>query len=135
MASETTALEAHERECAIRYENIEKRLEAGSKRFDKLEIMLNKDEKARGLLAKAYLVDAIESSKHHVVIQTKLKDSKGKFGRVLGDVVVDGVNINKSMIHDHHAVAYFGQSKQEIEEEHEINRAKLIELGVFIPNE
>ena len=50
-------------------------------------------------------------------------------------MVVDGVNINKSMIHDHHAVAYFGQSKQEIEEEHEINRAKLIELGVFIPNE
>ena len=40
MASETTALEAHERECAIRYENIEKRLEAGSKRFDKLERML-----------------------------------------------------------------------------------------------
>ena len=33
-------LEAHERECAIRYENIEKRLEDGSKRFDKLENMI-----------------------------------------------------------------------------------------------
>lgn len=31
---------AHERECAIRYENIEKRLEDGSKRFDKLESMI-----------------------------------------------------------------------------------------------
>ena len=33
-------LEAHERECTIRYENIEKRLEGGSKRFDRREAML-----------------------------------------------------------------------------------------------
>jgi hypothetical protein len=31
---------AHERECAIRYENIERRLESGSKRFDRLENMI-----------------------------------------------------------------------------------------------
>ena len=30
-------MESHEKECAIRYNNIEKRLEDGSKRFDKLE--------------------------------------------------------------------------------------------------
>ena len=35
-----TKIEVHERECAIRYENIEKRLEDGSKRFDRLEAML-----------------------------------------------------------------------------------------------
>ena len=28
---------AHERECAIRYENIERRMESGSKRFIRLE--------------------------------------------------------------------------------------------------
>jgi hypothetical protein len=33
-------IEVHERECAIRYENIEKRLEDGSRRFDRLEAML-----------------------------------------------------------------------------------------------
>tara|TARA_R100000664_G_C2697424_1_gene99126 strand:+ start:319 stop:498 length:180 start_codon:yes stop_codon:yes gene_type:complete len=33
-------ISAHERECAIRYENIEKRLEDGSRRFDRLEAML-----------------------------------------------------------------------------------------------
>ena len=33
-------IEAHERECTIRYANIEKRLEDGSKRFDKLENMI-----------------------------------------------------------------------------------------------
>ena len=41
MASDTISkLEAHERECAIRYENIEKRMESGSKRFDKLEHLI-----------------------------------------------------------------------------------------------
>ena len=30
-------IETHEKECSIRYKNIEKRLEDGGKRFDKLE--------------------------------------------------------------------------------------------------
>jgi predicted nucleic acid-binding Zn ribbon protein len=33
-------IESHERECAVRYESIEKRLESGSKRFDRLEMMI-----------------------------------------------------------------------------------------------
>ena len=31
---------AHERECAIRYESIEKRLDSGAKNFDKLEKLI-----------------------------------------------------------------------------------------------
>jgi hypothetical protein len=33
-------IEIHEAECALRYEAINRRLEAGSKRFDKLEKMI-----------------------------------------------------------------------------------------------
>ena len=33
-------IESHEKECAIRYQNIEKRLDEGSEKFKKLEIML-----------------------------------------------------------------------------------------------
>ena len=94
----------------------------------------NLDEKARGNLAKSFLEDAINNGKK-VVIQTKLKDSRGKFGRVLGDIVVDGININQSMVDNFHAAAYFGQSKQAIEAVHQSNRTKLIEMGVFIPDE
>ena len=94
----------------------------------------NLDEKARGKLAKSFLEDAINNGKK-VVIQTKLKDSRGKFGRVLGDIVVDGININQSMVDNFHAAAYFGQSKQAIEAVHQSNRTKLIEMGVFIPDE
>ena len=33
-------LKGHEDVCAIRYDNIEKRLEAGSKRFDKIDKLI-----------------------------------------------------------------------------------------------
>ena len=33
-------LEGHEKECAVRYQNIERRLEEGSQRFRKSEMML-----------------------------------------------------------------------------------------------
>ena len=90
----------------------------------------NLDEKARGKMASAFLKKAIEEGEK-VCIQTKLKDSRGKFGRVLGDVVVDGVNINQSMVDNHHAVKYFGQSKDDIEEEHLKNRQILIDNGIW----
>ena len=92
----------------------------------------NLDEKARGKMAGAFLKNKIDSGEK-VVIQTKLKDSRGKFGRVLGNIIVDGININQLMIDNHHAAAYFGQSKEAIESIHQANRTRLIELGLFTP--
>ena len=94
----------------------------------------NKDEKVRGKMAGAFLKEAIEDGEK-IVIQTKLKDSKGKYGRVLGDIVVDDVNINQLMVKCHLAVAYHGQSKDDVEEEHMRNRDVLIEKGLFNPEE
>ena len=94
----------------------------------------NKDEKVRGKLASKYLSDAIHNGTK-VVLRSKLKDSKGKYGRVLGEVVVDDININVSMIENYLAVEYYGQSKDDIEAEHLVNKNKLIELGVYTPNE
>mgnify|MGYP003677219175 FL=1 len=94
----------------------------------------NLDEKARGKMAGAFLKNEIDSGKK-VVIQTKLKDSRGKFGRVLGNIIVDGININQLMIDNYHAAAYFGQSKEAIEAVHDANRTRLIELNLFIPKD
>ena len=85
-------------------------------------------------MAGAFLKDAVDNGTQ-VVIQTKLKDSRGKYGRVLGNVIVDGLNINETMVKNYLAVAYFGQSKDDVEAEHLINRQKLIELGKFTPQE
>ena len=35
-----SAIEAHERECKALYKSIDKRLEDGSQRFDKIEMMI-----------------------------------------------------------------------------------------------
>jgi|TARA_R100000152_G_C6732107_1_gene156661 micrococcal nuclease len=91
----------------------------------------DKDEKARGLMSKDFLVK--ELSKGDVVIKTK-KDKKGKFGRILGELYVDDININQMMIHGFYAVAYDGQSKEEIEKEHIKNRQTLIAKGWFDPD-
>jgi len=92
----------------------------------------DKDEKARGKLAVKFLKDSITNGKT-VVLQSKLKDSKGKYGRVLGAVIVDGVDINEKMVLNFLAVRYHGQSKEDVEAEHIENRRKLIELGEFVP--
>tara|TARA_R100001440_G_scaffold16855_3_gene28488 strand:- start:1097 stop:1513 length:417 start_codon:yes stop_codon:yes gene_type:complete len=92
----------------------------------------NKDEKARGKMAAHFLKEAIDNG-DKVVIQTKLKDSKGKYGRVLGEVIVDDVNINEQMVDKYLAVKYFGQSKDDIEAEHLKNRQILIDNGTFEP--
>ena len=91
----------------------------------------DKDEKARGLIGKDFLKSYLD--KGGVVIRTR-KDKKGKFGRVLGEMVVEDININELMIKEHHAVKYHGQSKDDIEAEHLVNRQKLIDKGLFDPS-
>ena len=89
------------------------------------------DEKVRGKMAAKFLQNAFDSG--DVVIRTELKDSRGKFGRVLGTVVVNEVDINQAMCNAYLAVSYYGQHKDDVEAEHMENREKLIELGQFTP--
>ena len=91
----------------------------------------NKDEKVRGKLAAKFLEDSINNGKQ-VILRSKLKDSKGKYGRVLGEVIVDDININQLMVKRYLAVKYYGQSKQDIEAEHLLNRQKLIDLNLHV---
>ena len=60
-------------------------------------------------------------------IQTLIteKDKSGKFGRILGEIWTFDTNINDKMVYEHHAVAYHGQSKTEIAEQHPANRKKV----------
>ena len=93
----------------------------------------NKEEKRFGVRAKQHLSHMIATEIEHgplVGADTKKQIllqslGRGKFGRILGVLFVDGVNVNEKMIEDHHAVAYRGQSKDEIMEAHLANRKKL----------
>ena len=90
-------------------------------------------EKQLGKLAGKFLEEILGE---RCVLRTRL-DSKGKYGRILGEFVVYDhktdrqMTVNEIMIRDHLAVAYHGQSKDDIEEEHLRNRKILIEQHGF----
>ena len=99
----------------------------------------DKVEKQFGLLSKKKLKEwclkAVASEKDDIDIELRCPeaDSRGKFGRVLGEVWVseDGVwtNVNKWLVDEGYAVPYGAQNKSEVEGLHMINRKKLIERG------
>ena len=72
----------------------------------------NLEEKKLGLEAKAYLKDALKSS-DSVVIKTEKSNSKGKFGRILGWIYLDGAfnSINHTMVDEGYAWGYDGGTK------------------------
>jgi micrococcal nuclease len=83
----------------------------------------DKEEKKYGLAAKTFLKNALGKSP---ILKTT-KDGKGKYGRILGEFLVvedtgNTININQLLIEQHHAAAYHGQSKDDIAEQHLINR-------------
>jgi len=85
------------------------------------------EEKKFGLLAKEYLTEKLDTE--DIIVTTEVDNEKGKFGRILGWVWCNGVNINNQMIDEHMAVAYHGQSKDDIEQQHLANRTILQEQG------
>lgn len=89
----------------------------------------DKVEKQFGLASKNFLKEQFKHATT-IVIKTELDNEKGKFGRVLGTVYLDGVNINEVMCQEGYAVAYFGQNKDDVEDEHLKNRTRLLEAGI-----
>jgi Micrococcal nuclease (thermonuclease) homologs len=89
-------------------------------------------EKLFGLAAKTRLEELLGET---AILKTQInkagEDMKGKFGRILGDFVVDDTMATDILIKEGHAVAYFGGSKEEIAIKHMANRSKLLREGVI----
>ena len=83
----------------------------------------DKEEKKYGLLSKYFLKDALSNGKK-ITIKTYKGDETGKFGRILGDVFIDGKSVNSLMCTKGHAVEYYGQSKEDVMYAHLKNRKK-----------
>ena len=85
-------------------------------------------EKRFGNMAKDFVLDKLPIGSDQV-LQT-FKDDTGKFGRILGDFIIDdGISLVEAMIHNRLGVAYHGQSKEDIAEAHLDNRTYLTQLG------
>ena len=91
----------------------------------------DKVEKKFGLASKAKLKSLLGKTG---VLKTQVNKHgeymKGKFGRILGDFVVDDKMATEILIETGHAVAYFGGSKEEVQAKHLENRERLIAEGV-----
>lgn len=86
-------------------------------------------EKVFGKLAAARVEELLPEGSWHVL---RSEEFKGKFGRILGDIVVKPHNalLTEFMLAEHLAVEYNGQSKDDIEAAHLANRQILIESGI-----
>ena len=79
------------------------------------------EEKKYGLMAKEMVLAHLPIGSTQI-LRTH-KDGVGKYGRILGSFVVGDTTLNQMLIDTHNAVAYFGQSKEDIEDEHIVNRS------------
>ena len=97
----------------------------------------DKVEKLFGLASKKRLKELLSK---YCVLKTEInkngEDMKGKFGRVLGDFVTkDGRMVTDILIEEGFAVAYHGQSKNDVQEAHLSNRTKLLQEGIILQSD
>ncbi len=92
----------------------------------------DKVEDLFGEAAKARVAQLLQGD---VVLKTQIarngEDMKGKFGRILGDFMVEDKLLTDILITEGYAVAYFGGSKEEIAMKHLANREKLLREGLI----
>lgn len=67
----------------------------------------NLEVKAKGLLAKEFTKHMVSEAEEIILIS----HGKGKYGRILGELICDGVNLNDALIENGHAVVYDGGTK------------------------
>ena len=83
-------------------------------------------EKFYGKLATAFLESYLKVGKKYKLVTSK----PDKYGRILGEFYIKDVNINQLLVEENHAVAYYGQSKDDVEEGHLANRRRLAQRGL-----
>lgn len=79
-------------------------------------------EKVFGLASKAIVQQLLPIGSTQIV-QTTIDD---KYGRLLGDFLIDGKSLCQLLITDGYAVEYHGQNKADIANLHLLNRERLI---------
>jgi len=92
----------------------------------------DKVEKVFGLAAKQRLKELLGKE---CILKTQIakngEDMKGKFGRILGDFIMDDDRmVTEVMAEEGHCVPYFGGAKAETQAAHLVNRNKLLAEGV-----
>jgi len=89
-------------------------------------------EKQFGLASKDRLKEILPVGSSQILkteIDRSGEDAKGKFGRILGDFLIEEKRATEILIEEGHAVPYHGQSKDDVHTQHMANRERLINEG------
>jgi micrococcal nuclease len=90
----------------------------------------NNLEKEAGFLAKQWVENHI--SVGDIITVNTVVDKKEKFGRTLGIIFSkDGTNINEGLLDNNLAVKYIGQTKKQLEIDHNKNLKLLLEKNII----
>jgi micrococcal nuclease len=95
----------------------------------------DKVEKQFGLASKNRLQELLPVGSSQVLkteIDRSGEDAKGKFGRILGDFLIEEKRATEILIEEGHAVPYHGQSKDDVHAQHMANRERLLNEGKVI---
>ena len=65
----------------------------------------DKEEKKRGLAAKQWLINTLDSAQADIEMRSH---GSGKYGRILGEIYINDININQLMVSEGHAIKYDG---------------------------
>lgn len=97
-------------------DTIDVRVDLGFKTFKLIRVRLlginapesrtrDKEEKVLGLASKERLKEILESNNNQFVLQSH---GLGKFGRCLGELYINDLNVNQQLVKEGHAVEYYG---------------------------
>lgn len=88
----------------------------------------NEVEKLFGLAAKKRLAEILGQTS--TLRTQKPGKSDEKFGRILGDFVLGEKMASAILIEEGHAVPYFGDAKENVQDMHSVNREKILKEGL-----
>ena len=93
----------------------------------------DKEEKVYGMLSKNFVKDTLPIGSMQI-LRTH-KDKTGKFGRILGDFLIENKSLGDIMVDKSLAVRYNGENKEEMGPAHLINRNTLLNEGTVTPDD
>lgn len=93
----------------------------------------DKEEKVYGMLSKNFVKDTLPIGSMQI-LRTH-KDKTGKFGRILGDFLIEDKSLGDIMVDKSLAVRYNGENKDEMGPAHLANRNILLHEGIVTPDD
>ena len=93
----------------------------------------DKEEKVYCMLYKNFVKDTLPIGSMQI-LRTH-KDKTGKFGRILGDFLIENKSLGDIMVDKSLAVRYNGENKEEMGPAHLINRNTLLNEGTVTPDD